>query len=69
MFDFDVNITKSKVKMRCHSEHSVQTLSAYVDTCQTINRHAISRNSRLIRFVDDKTNQKRHLAIYRVQHM
>ena len=38
------------------------TLSAHVETCQTTNRHVISKNSHPIRLVDDVTNQNISLS-------
>ena len=38
-----MNTIKSKAQMRCHSQHSVQSLSVHVDTCQTVYRYATSK--------------------------
>ena len=51
-----MNTVKFNVKMSCHSEYSVQSLSVHVDICQTINSPATSEISPQIRFVDDVTN-------------
>ena len=40
---FDVTTIKFNVQMSCHSGCSVQSLSAHVETGQTINIHAMSK--------------------------